>query len=256
MANLTPVLTASLVRTVTIEEFLTEAKENSKSLNVFVRRAITGTYVAMGSSVDILMELHEYSKDNVPSYLLEFILVDDKKVMHYIRDIETPDCFDVYEMDARNFNLESYVTDLAQQVLKPSDRLVVGPVNDQYWFAETVWESVKDTTPIELNYTLVKQIYRIADDAGIYDAFNDSNYHNAEHVVDINVPIIIIHNPINGLYDVVDGFHRLYKARWSKQPIMAKVLLEMPEPDFIDGMHTDEYINRLINRSDKTLVAQ
>ena len=111
MANLTPVLTASLVRTVTIEEFLTEAKENSKSLNVFVRRAITGTYVAMGSSVDILMELHEYSKDNVP---------EDRKIPD--GEIERHDIQESEEdtEDDKSLGL-SFVSDESENILNGSD---------------------------------------------------------------------------------------------------------------------------------------
>lgn len=227
------------------------AAENIKCL---AYRYNTGIFLILTETDDIQNWLNKLDYMQLPPVFSDIIAIYGDVVEHYINNIDGG-MFSEFDYDVEGFDIQTYLMDYSRSILKPSDRLIAGPEEGTYWYARTIWEEAKDTPVLELNTTLVRQLYDLADQAGIYDEYEDSNFHNAENVVDITVPIIATFNPYTNWYDVLDGYHRLYKARWTNSTLLLKSIDKMPEPDFKNSEVTEHAHERYVARRSESLMA-
>lgn len=237
-----------------VAEIYHSMQNAAESITCLAYRYNTGIFLILTDTDDIQNWLKKLDYMMLPPVYSDIIAVYEDVVEHYINNIDGG-MFSEFDYDVEGFDIEGYLTEYSLKILKPSDRLVAGPEEGTYWYARTIWEAAAETPVLELNSVLIRQLYDLADKAGIYDEYDDRNFHNAEHVVDTNVPIIATFNPYTNWYDILDGYHRLYKARWTNSPLSLKSIDAMPEPDFKDCEITEKAIERYIARRGETLMA-
>lgn len=136
--------------------------------------------------------------------------------------------------------------------MDPGDKYIVdiNIVNSPAWYARTLWEEAKNR---KVEIFTVKEVIKLYDDSDhVFKEYDERNIRIANEDVDLSFPIIVTrktteHDPV-----IVDGFHRVYKARHTKQTLPYVMLDVMPAPDLLNNHHTPEAIERIQCRTSLT----
>lgn len=230
-----------------VAEIYHSMQNAAEDISCLAYRYNTGIFLILTNNDDIQDWLKKLDYNQLPPVYSDIIAVYGDVVEHYINNIDGG-MFSEFDYEVEGFDIKDYLMHYSQSILRPSDRLIVGPEEGTFWYARTIWEAAENTPVLELNTTLVRQLYDLADKAGIYDEYEEHNFYNAESVVDIKVPIIATFNPHTNWYDILDGYHRLYKARWTNATLFLKSIDTMPEPDFKNAEITEQAMERYVNR--------
>lgn len=237
-----------------VAEIYHSMQNAAENITCLAYRFNTGIFFVLTDTDNIQNWLSKLDYMMLPPMYSDIIAIYGDVVEHYINNIDGG-MFSEYDYDVEGFDIQNYIMDYSVKILKPSDRLISGPEEGTLWYARTIWEAAENTPVLELNTTLVKQLYDLADAAGIYDEYEEHNFHNAESVVDIKVPIIATFNPHTNWYDILDGYHRLYKARWTNSTLFLKSIDSMPAPDFKEAVITPEAMDRYKERRSMHLLS-
>lgn len=135
--------------------------------------------------------------------------------------------------------------------MDPGDKIIVNRniVNSPAWYARTLWEVAKQYPVQILTATEVETLYDQSNE--IFIEFSEDDIAIAIDDVDLSFPIILTKDKSDNSDIIVDGYHRVYKARNTGQALKYVVLPVMPEPDILNNHHTKEALIRIEERVSK-----
>lgn len=135
--------------------------------------------------------------------------------------------------------------------MDPGDKLIINRniVNSPAWYARTLWE-VATNYPVQIfTAHAVENLYMQSEE--VFVEFTEDDIAIAKFDVDLNFPIILTKDRSNNDDIIVDGYHRVYKARHSGEQLKYVVLPVMPAPDILNNHHTKEALLRIEERVSK-----